>query len=189
MKTTTMKRTLIAGALLVLALGGLSAQAAGLKPLLESYAGRTFVAGPVDKGDLDLILQAGIRAPSANNRQPWYFTVVETPALGEKLIGGLKSGEVVVVVSADGEGSNPAVILDCALAAENLYLAAQALGYGSRIYTGPIDGINRGLKSDLGLPRNRSAAILVRIGRVAPGTDAVSGASKRKPAADIVTYR
>jgi nitroreductase len=158
--------------------------------ILNHYAARNFIAGSVPKADLDLILQAGIKAPSAGNRQPWHFTVVQNQTLAKGIVPQQVDGNVLIVISAAGDGkTNGGAILDCALAAENIYLAAQALGYGSRIYTGPMDALNRGLKAELGLPNGYSAVVLVRIGRVQSGVDAVSAASSRKPADSLVNYR
>jgi nitroreductase len=158
--------------------------------ILNHYAARNFIAGSIPKADLDLILQAGIKAPSAGNRQPWYFTVVQNQTLAKRIVPQQVDGNVLIVISASGDGkTNGGAILDCALAAENMYLAAQALGYGSRIYTGPMDALNRDLKADLGLPSGYSAVALVRVGRVQPGVDAVSAASSRKPADSLVNYR
>jgi nitroreductase len=99
-------------------------------------------------------------------------------------------GNVLIVISGEGDGkTNGGVILDCALATESIYLAAQALGYGSRIYTGPMDALNRGLKAELGLPGGYSAVALVRIGRLEPGVDAVSAASSRRDRNSLVNYR
>ncbi|GHT55212.1 hypothetical protein FACS1894109_01330 [Spirochaetia bacterium] len=162
----------------------------GLRPILNHYAARTFVAGTIPKADLDLIVQAGVRAPSAGNRQPWQFTVVQTQSLARQIVSNITEGNVLIVISAAGDGkTNGSQILDCALAAESIYLAAQALGYGSRIYTGPMDAVNRDLKSGLGLPRGYSAVALVRLGRVQAGVDAVSAASSRKDANSVVNYR
>jgi nitroreductase len=158
--------------------------------ILNHYAARDFIAGSIPKGDLDLILQAGIKAPSAGNRQPWFFTVVQNQALAQRIVPNNVEGNVLIVISASGDGkTNGSAILDCALAAENIYLAAQALGYGSRIYTGPMDALNRDLKGELGLPGGHSAVVLVRVGRVQPGVDAVSAASSRKAANSLINYR
>jgi nitroreductase len=163
-------------------------QAIGI--ITNNYAPRNFAAGEVSKADLDKILAAGVRAPSANNRQPWHFTVVQNQALARRIVPNMTDGNILIVISASGDGkTNGSVILDCALATENMYLAAQALGLGSRIYTGPMDSINSQLKAELGLPNGYSAVALVRIGRVAPGTDAVSSASSRKPQDSVVTYK
>jgi nitroreductase len=158
--------------------------------ILNHYAARNFIAGSIPKADLDLMIQAGIKAPSAGNRQPWYFTVVQSQTLAKRIVPQYVDGNVLIVISASGDGkTNGGAILDCALAVENIYLAAQALGYGSRIYTGPMDALNRDLKTELGLPDGYSAVVLVRVGRVQPGVDAVSAASSRKSADSLVNYR
>jgi hypothetical protein len=171
----------------------------GLKPIINNYAPRTFAAGEIPRSDLDLIIRAGIRAPSASNRQPWHFTVVQNLTLAQKIVPRVNDGNVLIVISASGDSkTNAREILDCGLATESIYLAAQALGYGSRIYTGPIDALNRSLKADLGLPSGYSAVALVRVGRVQGGLgtstggsplDAVSGASSRNSADTKVNYK
>jgi nitroreductase len=162
----------------------------GLRSIINHYAPRNFAAGEIPQADLDLILRAGIRAPSAANRQPWHFTVLRNPALARRVVPNIEDGNVLIVVSASGDGkTNAREILDCGLATESIYLAAQALGYGSRIYTGPIDALNRDLKADLGLPSGYSAVALVRVGRVQGALDAVSGASSRSGADSKVNYK
>jgi nitroreductase len=162
----------------------------GLKAVINHYAASNFITGALPKADLDLILQAGVRAPSASNRQPWHFTVVQNQNLAKQLVSNIVEGNVLIVVSASGDGkTNSREILDCGLAVESIYLAAQALGYGSRIYTGPMDTINSRLKTDLGLPSGYSAVALVRVGKVQPGVDAVSAASSRKQLGASVNYK
>jgi len=165
-----------------------SANPAGV--ITGHYATNAFIAGAVPKGDLDQIILAGVRAPSAGNRQPWYFTVVQQNLnLARKMVPQTAEGNVIIVVSAAGNGTtNGTQILDCALAVQSIYLAAQALGYGSRIYTGPMNNINSNLKTELGLPNGHSAVALVRIGKVEK-LDAVSGASSRKSVDSVVTYK
>jgi len=148
-----------------------------------------FLSGAIPKADLDQIIRAGVRAPSARNLQPWHFTVVQNLALAKKMVSQTVDGNVLIVVSATGDGkTNGVQILDCALAVQSIYLAAQALGYGSRIYTGPMDEINKNLKAELALPSGHSAVALVRVGKVEK-LDAVSGASPRKPVENVVTYK
>jgi nitroreductase len=116
--------------------------------------------------------------------------VVQDQSLANKIVSNLTDGNVLIVISAQGDGkTNGVQILDCALAAESIYLAAQALGLGSRIYTGPIDSLNKNLKDDLSLPRGHNAVVLVRIGRLPAGVDAVSSASARNPANQSVSYK
>jgi len=160
--------------------------------MLSHYSTRNFVAGPIPKADLDLILRTGVRAPSAGNRQPWYFTVVQNLALAKKIVPQALEGNVIIVISAEAEGdgkTNTREVIDCSLAVQSMYLAAQALGYGSRIYTGPIDSLNKSLKGDLGIPDSRNAVIAVLIFRFNKATDAVSAASTRKAPDTMITYK
>jgi nitroreductase len=156
----------------------------------DHYAAGNFTTGVIPKADLDRIILAGIRAPSARNLQPWRFTVVQDQNLANRMLPRMISGNIIIVISAIGDGkTNGVQILDCALATQSINLAAQALGYGSRIYTAHNDTINRDFKSELGLPANHNVVALVRIGRVTSWVDGISGASSRKPAGDIVFYK
>ena len=159
--------------------------------ILNHYATRNFTAGLIPDADIELIVQAGVRSPSARNLQPWHFTVVQNTGLAKKIISGIDDGNILIVVSAQGDGkTNNVQILDCALAVQSIYLAAQTLGYGSRIYTGPIDEINKKYKAELSLPNGYSAIALVRVGKIKePAPDAVSAASSRKKASELVNYK
>ena len=160
--------------------------------ILNNYSPRNWQAGAIPRTDIDTIVQAGIRAPSAANRQPWHFTVViqDQNTVREVIGRDYVDGTVIIVVSAQGDGkTNGVQILDCGLATQSMYLAAQALGYGSKIYTGPIDNLNNRFKTQLGLPSGHNAVAFVRVGRVQGGLDAVSGASARKGVNDVTTYK
>jgi nitroreductase len=190
-----MKNNVFAAGLLLLTIicGSLTAQETAnpaIKTIVDNFAAQNFAAGAVSKAELDTIIQAAVRAPSAGNRQPWHFTVVQNLNLVKQIVPQAVDGNVIIIISAQGDGkTNGGQILDCALAAENIYLAAQALGLGSRIYTGPIDAINKNLKKQLDIPANQNAVVLIRIGKLPAGTDAVSSASTRNPADRQVTYK
>ena len=179
--------------ILLLGVSFLPAQGAdnpALKIITNHYAARNFAGGEVTKAELDLIIQAGVRAPSARNAQPWHFTVVQNQTLAKQMISQVTDGNLLIVVSAAGDGkTNGVVILDCGLAVQNMYLAAQIIGLGSRIYTAPIDVINRDFKTQLGLPRDHNAIAVIRIGRLPAGADALSSASPRNAAGGMVTYK
>jgi nitroreductase len=184
-----MKKFFVVSVLFVCILMNAAGQDSRAAFILNHYAGRNFVSGAISAADLDTVLQAGIRAPSARNRQPWHFTVVRTQSLAKRIVSDVADGNVLIIVSAAGDGkTNGAEILDCGLAVESIYLAAQAIGLGSRIYTGPIDAINRSLKAELGLPAGYSAVALIRVGKVQT-VDAVSAASNRKAASAVVNYK
>ena len=186
-----MKKTIIAVVvLMMLCIFTLSAQQAQDRAgiMLTHFAPRQFAAGAIPRADLDLIVQAGVRAPSANNSQPWHFTVVQNIDLARRMVSQVVEGNVLIVVST-ARDTNTWDIIGCALATESMYLTAQTLGHSSRIYTGPIAAINRDLKGELSLPAGHSAVTLVRVGKVDPSIDARTAATPRKAASEVVTYR
>jgi nitroreductase len=187
------KHFLFAAVLSIMIVSFLPAQTAddpALRPIIRNFAPRSFGTGSVSRAQLDLIIQAGIRAPSAGNRQPWHFTVVQNQDLARRLVPQTTEGNILILVSGAGDGTtNGAVILDCALAVQSMYLAAQAMGLGSRIYTGPVSSINANFKTELGLPAGHSVVAVIRIGRLPAGVDAVSSASTRNNADRMVTYK
>jgi nitroreductase len=191
MKKAILFITILAMLYSVSGISTLGAQETGPTAVISNhYAARNFTAGAVTQGELEQILTAGLRAPSAGNRQPWYFTVVRNRTLANQIVPNMPDGNILIIISASGDGkTNGREILDCGLATQGIYLAAQALGLGSRIYTGPMDTINQRFKTDLGLPSGYSAVALVRVGRVQPGIDAVSAASARKSLDAVVGYK
>jgi len=118
---------------------------------------RDFAGGAIDKTVIRQIIDAAVWAPSAMNEQPWRFTVVEEQATLDCISSGAKahllsapSGSLpahlrdilgnpdfqifyhapaLIVISARTGG--PWMIEDCALAAENLMLAACEAGLGT----------------------------------------------------------
>jgi nitroreductase len=163
------------------------AQESAVSVILNNFGASRYTPGAVSKADLDKIVSAGVRAPCARNRQPWLFTVVSPPALVKKIMRDSVDGNVFIIVSA--ETSNRNAPFDCALATESIYLAAQALGYGSRIYMSPLNAVNGSLKNELGIPQGFNAVSVIRIGRLPANVDAASSASPRKSADSIVTYK
>jgi nitroreductase len=190
-----MKRVFCVLVIVVAAQGFLAAQQsgnAGLDVILRNFAASQWAAGNIPDADVQQIVNAGVRTPSAMNRQPWKFTVVRTKSLADRIVSRMPDGSILIVISTDTDiAKNPNVLIDCGLATENIYLAAQALGYGSRIYTGPIRDMVKDtkLRADLGLGTKWTPTAVVRIGKLAPGVDAVSSASRRKSAGDVVEYK
>lgn len=93
---------------------------------------------PVGREQTEILLRAAMAAPSACNLQPWEFVVVDTAegmAQMKPLVpGGQFNAPMAIVVCARTEyipwGGNGWQI-DCALAMENMMLAACAMGLGS----------------------------------------------------------
>jgi nitroreductase len=167
------------------------ANSTALTTIINNYAASPgkFLAQRITEDELNSILQAGVRSPSARNGQPWHFTVVrDDAALAKGIISNISEGNVIIIISGEGAEKDRGVVLDCGLATQNIYLAAQALGLGSRIYTGPIDTVNAKYQESLALPKGYSAVALVRVGRIEP-VDALSAASSRKNPDGIISYK
>ena len=114
--------------------------------ILKRYSCRNFRSDPLQEGDLERLMEALRRAPSAGNCQPWFFYVVTKREVKERLSRAahnqsfIINAPVIFVVCANideaalgyGErGRTLYCLQDTAAATENLLLAATALGYGS----------------------------------------------------------
>jgi nitroreductase len=97
---------------------------------------RAYTADPVPEPTIEAILNAGRRAQSSKNTQPWVFVLVtEREQLARVATAGNFAGHVphaaflVVLVGA------PGTEFDLGQAAANMQLAATALGVGSCVTT------------------------------------------------------
>jgi len=157
--------------------------------ILKSYSARTFTSQPVSAGDLEIILKCGIKAPSARNLQPWKFIVARDFSLMQQMIGNsVTQGNVLIVVCGPEAQANSTVDFDCGLATENMTIAAQSLGLGARIYTGPVANINSTMKQTLQIPAGWRAVAVLRVGHIDKNVDAVSAASPRNSYNEVVTF-
>ena len=98
---------------------------------------RKFIDKPVEKEKLDLLLEAGLRAPSSRGISPWHFIVVTDREMLTRLSQAkeqgsafLKNAPVGIVVCADASKSD-VWVEDAAIATIMIQLAAQHLDLGS----------------------------------------------------------
>lgn len=102
---------------------------------------RAYTQQGIAREILEKILRAGMAAPTAVNLQPWAFIVVTDRAILDRLGDGLPYAKmlrsapagIIVCVRPDEayEGRLEIAVIDGACAAENILLAAQALGLGA----------------------------------------------------------
>jgi flavin reductase (DIM6/NTAB) family NADH-FMN oxidoreductase RutF len=113
-----------------------------LKVIHNRKSVRHFTDQAVSKEQLELLLRAGMAAPTAVNRQPWAFYVVtkrETlDALGEQLPYAkmLLQAQAAIVVCGDMEKAGNLKeqaywVQDCSAATQNILLAAESIGLGA----------------------------------------------------------
>jgi nitroreductase len=124
-----------------------------MKVIKNRRSVRVFSGEQIKREELDMILEAGKYAPSAAGKQAWHFTVIQDQqildeisseakriyrSMDNEFLQSLGSNEqfqtffhapTVVVIS--GEVNSIAPNSDCAVAAQNIMLAAEALQIGS----------------------------------------------------------
>lgn len=108
--------------------------------LLERKSVRHFTGEPVRRQDLEIILKAGMAAPSARNAQPWEFVVITERQVLDVLADGLpyakmlfQAGAAIVVCAVIAQAHDQMVeyaVLDASAATENILLAIEAIGLG-----------------------------------------------------------
>ncbi|MDC7227839.1 MAG: nitroreductase family protein [Spirochaetales bacterium] len=119
----------------------------GLLPAIENYrTTRLFDARPVSEDRVEAVLEAGRRAPSAKNRQPWRFVLIsdegikkrlEDAAYGQEHIGSASFIVAIGTTNVDyrmpnGQLSYP---VDLSFAASFMVMQASADNIGSCVVT------------------------------------------------------
>jgi nitroreductase len=153
---------------------------------------RTFSEQPVASDDLDRILEAGRRAPSASNGQPWDFIVVTDPEQLQRLSGVWRgAGHVggaaaaVAIVAAPPQDARQANLLhyDLGQATMAIAIAAADLGLG----TGHAAAEDQDLAREvLGLPGDRFLAYLLSVGYPADRPLRVIARPDRRPFEEVI---
>lgn len=107
-----------------------------IQMILARRSVRKYTAEPVGAADIEALLKAAMAAPSASDLKPWHFIVItdrETlDALAEAHPHGKMLFEAPLCISVCGVPDESRYwVQDCSAAAENLLLAAAALGLGA----------------------------------------------------------
>ncbi len=124
-----------------------------LSQIMARRSVRKYLDKPVEHEKLEVVVKAGINAPSGMNRQPWLVRVVEDQKLIADVTEVYKQANaeqvkrdanfknmfrnapnlICVCTPAKGGGE-----LDAGMLGENMMLAAQALGLGTCCLGGPV---------------------------------------------------
>ena len=131
---------------------------------------REFEDRAISEEDLDRILEAGRRAPSSRNWQPWDFIVVTDRAQLGELAGVWRGGGhiahsaatvVVVLPQADDADRRQRAAFDVGQASMQMMVTAADLGVGSGHSAVGDQAAARGI---LGFPEDRAAYIMIDFG-------------------------
>jgi len=196
-----------------------------LSVLRERRSVRRFRDKTVKRDLLEHLIEAAIWAPSASNRQDWFFTVVTSAEVKRDMADAVRlrwdaiieanrgSGVIeeveryvahftdfvaapaVVVVSAcapdavqrhllgDAAAATVGSATSAAMAAQNLMLAAHAVGLGSCCMTGALAARDE-MRQVLDLSRKHEIVCLIAVG----WPDETPAAPPRKPIGEIVRF-
>ncbi len=127
---------------------------------------RSFLDQPVESEKVEMLLHAAMAAPSACNKQPWHFAVIDDRKLLDQIphfspyASMAKEAPLAIVVCGDLnktlDGTEQEFwIQDCSAATENLLLMVNALDLGA-VWTAlyPLEERYRGMQELLALPSN-----------------------------------
>ena len=164
-----------------------------LLPQIENrFSCTEFDGDPVTKEDIEVILEAGRRAPSAKNRQAWRFVViddtgirkeVESAAFGQEHVGTAPVIVALCTTNVDykmpnGQLSYP---IDIAIASSFMLLQAESMGY-STCYISTYDEVR--VREIISAPYSMRVVMLLLIGKA----KIKSMQKKKKSINDVSSY-
>lgn len=137
-----------------------------LQAITNRRSHRAYKKDQLPEDVMSAILKAGLEAPSARNRQPWHYSVVQDAALIQEVHDEAEKNMTAKTGSPRFKDAGfqifyyaPTVIfifgekdfywshVDCGIAVENMALAAEGLGVGSVILGLPLPAF-QGDKAD-----------------------------------------
>jgi len=149
---------------------------------------RSFKAEPVPEEMVREIVDAGRLAATARNVQPWEFVVVTDPTLRRKLAGMMEYGKfiaeapVCIVVLCQ---ETKYYLEDGCAAAENLLLAAHALGLGACWVAGDKKPYADAVRQMVGAPEGYRLVASVALGKAGA---AQQGAPAKRPLDEVIHW-
>jgi nitroreductase len=150
-----------------------------LEVIMTRTSVRKFTDEKVKPCCVEKLLRAAMAAPTAVNKQPWHFVVVDDKAMLDNLAGKGRGGDMLrnaplaIVVCGDMSKALQGKaqeywIQDTSAATENLLLAAHAMGLGA-VWTGayPMDERYKHIQQVLGMPETVVPLCIVIVGHPA----------------------
>ncbi|HSH54796.1 MAG TPA: nitroreductase family protein [Methylotenera sp.] len=162
--------------------------------ILARRSVRSYLAKMVDKDTVSALLEAAVRAPTAIHQEPWAFVIIQDREVLHDLSDRAKpifiaearqSNAILTDDTLDvfdnpdfnifydantlilicGNTTTPFVSADCWLAAENLILAACAMGLGTCIISSALSALNTSeVKVHLHIPNEFSVIVPIIVG-------------------------
>ena len=144
------------------------------KDALENIMGRKsvrkYLPKPVEKEKIEVLLKAGMAAPSGKDVRPWELIVIDDREVLDSMAAVLpyakmlKEAPMAIVVCGDTTKSSY-WYLDCSAATQNILLTAEALGLGA-VWTAayPYEDRIDVVRQNTGLPEKIVPLCVIPIG-------------------------
>ena len=181
---------------------------AGMQPPAEGEGGTDIPSAPPEGWDENMELPEGVEPSEGWDENLELPEGVQPPTAGDgesapPSLSGSGDGSGAAPAKADITGAPLAIVISCAegseldagLACQTMSVAAQLLGYGTKILTSPTIALNGENQEEyrqlLGIPEGYSAAAILLVGHAdtsAEEADGVTGATERNPLEEQVTY-
>ena len=147
-----------------------------MENILNRKSVRKYTKEEVKKEKLEMLVRAGMAAPSARNSQPWLFFVIDDRTILDNLAKQLPNAKMLLSAKAaivvcgnlqkalEGDGRE-FWVQDCSAATQNILLAAESMGLGA-VWTGayPRKETVNIIKVELGLPEHIVPLNVIPIG-------------------------
>ncbi len=151
----------------------------GIEWIYRRRSIRKYIQAPVSAEEIETLLRAAMAAPSANNRKPWHFIVVQERDRLDQIAAAHPFAKMVyeapalIVVCGDTQRSPRYWVQDCSAATENILLAAATLGLGS-VWLGVHPRLERRevLHALFALPEHIEILSMVALGHAAEQKEA-----------------
>jgi len=126
---------------------------------------RAYTGGPISRGDIETIVDAGRLAATGGNKQPWDFVVVTSrETIAKLLVAAQWMDKAAVVIAVVMDPGSRWWIEDGSAAIENILIAATALGYGACWLEGWTLPHEEEFKEILGIPADKRLLTLIPVG-------------------------
>ena len=152
------------------------AEQAVLDNIATRVSVRSYLDKPIEEAKIEHLLRAGMAAPSAMNKQPWSFTVVNDKAILKQIAdsapnaGMAATAPMAIVVCGDMDKAlegdvREFWVQDASAATENILLAAHALGLGA-VWTGAYPNVAKAkmFAGILNIPDNQVVLCVIPMG-------------------------
>jgi len=134
---------------------------------------RKYTSKKVSDDQIQIMLKAGMYAPSASNQQPWHFVVITDRMILNKIAEVhpyakmLTEAQLAILVCGDEERelSKGYWVVDCSAATQNILLAAHDIGLGA-VWLGvhPREERKNEIRKLFDLPQNIQPMSIISIG-------------------------